>query len=123
MEFRKQQPIYMQIADYVLENILNGEWQVGDKVQSVRELAANIQVNPNTVMRSYTYLQEQNIIANKRGIGYFISEGAIDKTKRLKKDEFLKQFLPEVFKTMDLLNISIDDLKKIYDEEKAPSTS
>ncbi len=113
----------MQIADYVLENILNGEWQVGDKVQSVRELAANIQVNPNTVMRSYTYLQEQNIIANKRGIGYFISEGAIDKTKRLKKDEFLKQFLPEVFKTMDLLNISIDDLKKIYDEEKAPSTS
>jgi len=113
----------MQIADHVLENILNGEWQVGDKVQSVRELAANIQVNPNTVMRSYTYLQEQNIIANKRGIGYFISEGAINKTKRLKKDEFLKQFLPEVFKTMDLLNISMDDLKKIYDEEKATTTS
>ena len=122
MEFRKQQPIYMQIADYVLENILNGEWQVGDKVQSVRELAANIQVNPNTVMRSYTYLQEQNIIANKRGIGYFINEGAIDKTKRLKKDEFLKQFLPEVFKTMDLLNISMEDLKKIYDEEKATTS-
>jgi DNA-binding transcriptional regulator YhcF (GntR family) len=123
MEFRKQQPIYKQIADYVLENILAGEWQVGDKIQSVRELAANIQVNPNTIMRSYTYLQDQNIIANKRGIGYFVSEGAVDKTKRLKKDEFLKQFLPEVFKTMDLLNISMDDLKKIYDEEKAASTT
>ena len=58
MEFRKNQTIYLQIADYICENIMAEQWIKGDKIQSVREMAATIQVNPNTVMRTYSHLQD-----------------------------------------------------------------
>ena len=62
MNFTKNQTIYMQIADHVSEQILRGELQAGDKIPSVRELAATIEVNPNTVMRTFTYLQDQSCL-------------------------------------------------------------
>jgi len=106
----------MQIADHISEQILAGQLQAGDKVLSVREMAAEIAVNPNTVMRTYSYLQEQDIIFNKRGIGYFVSETALQKTRVMKKQAFIEQYLPQFFKSMDLLDIKFEDLKKIYDE-------
>ena len=53
MEFGKDQAIYLQIADLICENILSGEWAAETKIPSVRELAINLEVNPNTVMRTY----------------------------------------------------------------------
>ncbi len=115
MDFTKSQTIYMQIADHISEQILAGQLQAGDKVLSVREMATSIAVNPNTVMRTYTYLQEQDIIFNKRGIGYFISETALHKTREMKKQAFIEQYLPQFFKNMDLLNIKFEDLQQIYE--------
>ena len=111
MKFTKPKAIYMQIADYICENILALELKEGDRIQSVREMAAQVEVNPNTVARTFSYLQEKEIIYNKRGVGYFVAEDALTKTKALKKDAFIKQFLPEVFKMMELLGMSFDDLK------------
>lgn len=114
MDFNKSQTIYMQIADHISEQILTGQLSAGDKVPSVREMATSIAVNPNTVMRTYTYLQEQSIIFNKRGIGYFVSETALHKTRAMKKEAFIQKYLPEFFKSMDLLDIKFEDLKTIY---------
>jgi len=108
----------MQIADHISEQILAGQLQAGDKVLSVREMATSIAVNPNTVMRTYTYLQEQEIIFNKRGIGYFVSEIALNKTREMKKQAFIEQYLPEFFKSMDLLDIKFEDLQQIYSDYK-----
>ncbi|MEL6923297.1 MAG: GntR family transcriptional regulator [Bacteroidota bacterium] len=108
----------MQIADQIFENILAGELEPGDRLQSVRELAANIQVNPNTVVRTFSYLQDQGIIFNQRGIGFFVSDDALTKTRNLKKETFIQQYIPELFKMMDLLNLSMDDLKKLYESTK-----
>jgi DNA-binding transcriptional regulator YhcF (GntR family) len=57
MNFVKQKGIYMQIADYILDNILAKKLKQGDKIQSVREMAADVQVNPNTIMRTFNFLQ------------------------------------------------------------------
>ena len=114
MDFKRQKAIYMQIADYILENILARKIQQGEKIQSVREMAATVQVNPNTIQRSYNYLQEQEIIVNQRGIGFFVADDALEKTQSLKKSSFVKQELPQVFKTMNLLEMNFDDLKEIY---------
>jgi DNA-binding transcriptional regulator YhcF (GntR family) len=65
MDFRKQQPIYMQIADVILEDILEKKLVEGDKIPSVREMAVSVQVNPNTVQRSYQWLQDEEIILQK----------------------------------------------------------
>ena len=75
MEFKDTQTIYLQIADHFCENILRKKWNPGDRIPSVREMAVNIEVNPNTVMRTFNYLQDKGIIFNKRGIGYFVSDG------------------------------------------------
>ena len=111
MEFRENQPIYMQIADHFCENILLKKWKAADRIPSVREMAVNIEVNPNTVMRTYNFLQEKGIIFNKRGIGYFVSDDGFEKTRELRKEDFVNHELPRVFRTMRLLELSIEDLK------------
>lgn len=118
MDFKKSQTIYMQIADFIGENILSEKIKAGDKIQSVREMAASIQVNPNTVMRTYSYLQEREIIFNKRGIGYFVAEDAAEKLKEIKKADFIQNYLPELFRNMDLLNLDFKDLQEIYQKSK-----
>lgn len=114
MEFTDNQAIYLQIADHFCENILLEKWKVGDRIPSVREIAVTIEVNPNTVMRTFTYMQEKGIIFNKRGIGYFVSDDGFEKTKLLKKENFVKQELPLVFREMTLLNITMDDVNTYY---------
>jgi len=114
MDFEKNQAIYLQIGDLICENILSGRWKAGEKIPSVREMAGSIEVNPNTVMRTYAFLQDKGIIYNQRGIGYFVAEDAFEKTRSMKKEDFINRELPEVFKTMDLLDMDFDDLKKYY---------
>lgn len=114
MDFKDQQAIYLQIADYVCENILLKKWPAGEKIISIRELAVKTEVNPNTVQRAYDFLQQKEIISNKRGIGYFIENDAEKKIKSYRKELFLENELPGVFKNMFLLGISIKDIEVKY---------
>jgi GntR family transcriptional regulator len=116
MEFRQNQPIYLQIADHINERILSETWGEGGRIPSIREMSEAIEVNPNTVMRSYNYLQDLGIIYNQRGIGYFVAEGAYHKTLELKKRSFIRRELPRMFRTMDLLNLTCEDLRSLYRE-------
>ncbi len=115
MEFKDNQAIYLQIAELFFENILSEKWLPGNRLPSVREMAVSVEVNPNTVMRTFTYLQDKGIIFNKRGIGYFVAEDGYELTMTLKKEEFVSQELPELFKAMDLLNVSVDELQDYYE--------
>jgi len=116
MEFNDNKAIYLQITDLFLDEILMKKWKDGDRIPSVRELAVNTEVNPNTVMRTYSYLQEKGIIYNKRGIGYFLADDAYQTTLELRKEEFIKEELPQIFKTINLLDIQFEDLEKLYKE-------
>ncbi|MCK5006041.1 MAG: GntR family transcriptional regulator [Spirochaetales bacterium] len=116
MEFRQNQAIYLQIADHISERILSGTWKEGERIPSIREMSESIEVNPNTVMRSYGYLQNLDIIYNQRGIGYFVAEDAYDKTLEQKKRSFIRRELPRIFRTMDLLHLTCKDLKVLYEE-------
>ncbi|WP_316826734.1 GntR family transcriptional regulator [Pedobacter miscanthi] len=114
MEFRDNKAIYLQIAEYVCEHILLGKWKAEEKVPSVRELAVELEVNPNTVMRTYELLQNKNIINNKRGIGFFITDDAIEHVKSYRKVQFMEDELPVVFRNIYLLNIGFDELEGKY---------
>lgn len=118
MSFQTKKAIYLQIADFVCEKILLSIWKEKEKIPSIRELAISLEVNPNTVTRTYAFLEEKNIINIERGIGYFVSEKARKNTLELKKEEFLVDDLPNIFKSMDLLNISMDDFKQLYRRRK-----
>lgn len=119
MEFRENEPIYLQIAAHVGDQILLGKWNAEDKIPSVRELAVTFEVNPNTVMRTYEQLQNQEVIFNKRGIGFFVAPDAVRKVKALRKERFLQQDLPEFFRTVLLLEIGLDDIQQRYEQYKS----
>ena len=99
MEFKDNKSIYLQIADLFCENILTKKWKEEERIPSVREIAVALEVNPNTAMRSFLFLEEKDVIYNKRGIGYFVSEDGYKKTLALRKEIFIKNELPEFFKT------------------------
>jgi GntR family transcriptional regulator len=114
MEFNPTQSIYLQIADYVCERILLKEWKAEHKIPSVRDLAVQLEVNPNTVMRTYEWLQQAGIIYNQRGIGYFVAPDGLQHALVQKKKEFMEKDLPLVFRNVYLLGLQWDELKDVY---------
>ncbi len=117
MDFNSSQTIYMQIVDWVSEQILTGNWKPGEKAKSVRELAVLFEVNPNTVMRSYEFLQNNGIIANKRGIGFFVTDNSVDIITSLQKKHFMEEDVPVFLKKMRLLNIDLYEIINLYNKQ------
>lgn len=115
MEFKDKQSIYLQISDYICEQIMLGKWPQNERIPSVRDLAVTMEVNPNTVMRTYEFLQGKDIIFNKRGIGYFSGEKAMELITKYRKERFLENELPEFFRTLYLLDISLDELRQRFE--------
>ena len=118
MDFKSNKPIYMQIVDFCFSKMLTNEWVEEGRVPSVRELGATLQVNPNTAMRAFDYMQTENVIYSKRGMGYFVAEGARSVILDIQKKEFFEEILPETFKTMELLNIGINEVVDRYNKSK-----
>ncbi|HEY2582863.1 MAG TPA: GntR family transcriptional regulator [Mucilaginibacter sp.] len=118
MEFRDNEAIYLQIAAFVSDNILLGKWPAEQKIPSVRDLAVELEVNPNTVMRSYEFLQNQEVIINRRGLGLFVAPDGVEKVRAFRKERFIQQDLPELFRNIYLLDIGLDDLQQRYEQFK-----
>ena len=113
MDFKSTQTIYRQIENWVYEQILSGAWKPGERAKSVRELPVAFEVNPNTVMRSYERLQNQEIITNKRGIGFFVNEDAPEKIHAIRKKAFMEEEEPEFLKNMRLLGITMEEIMAV----------
>lgn len=114
MEFREKQSIYMQIANYFASHILEGTWAADEKIPSVRQLAVELEVNPNTVFRAYAYLQDSGVIFNKRGLGFYVGENAREILKKMMKERFFQDELPDTFKTIRLLEIDFKEMEEMY---------
>ena len=112
MEFQNGKSIFLQIADTITDKVISGEFPAGEKIPSVRELAAEMGVNPNTIMRTYSELQSLQIIENKRGIGYFVNPEAPNIIRENKKQEFFRKILPEFVRQAEVLGIPSEELKK-----------
>jgi GntR family transcriptional regulator len=123
MQFRESIAIYLQIADYICERILLRQWKAGERIPAVRELAVQLEVNPNTVMRTYEFLQAQNMIYNQRGIGYFVGPDAVKNASAYRKTEFIEKELPNIFRNMYMLGMDVDDLKSRYETFKKQNFS
>ena len=125
MQFKENQTIYLQIAERISDEILLGHYAIGARIPSVREYAALVEVNANTVMRSYEFLQTQGIIFNKRGIGFFVAPDAKIKIREYRRNEFLKNELPRFFMQLYTLHIPMDEIDSMYREfiEKLTSNS
>ena len=105
MDFHAEKPIFLQIADAICDRILSGQLKGDERIPSVREYGAEVGVNPNTMMRTYEKLTADEIIYNKRGIGYFVSADAREKILASQKAEFLQVEVPAILRKMELLGL------------------
>lgn len=116
MDFKDKKAIYLQIAERICDEILLDRYGEDERIPSVREYASLVEVNVNTVMRSYEYLQSSGIIYNKRGIGYFVSPDAKKSIRTLRKEQFLHQELDDIFRLIYLQGIPIEEIVSMYKE-------
>lgn len=116
--------IYLQIADLICDEILNGKYEEESRLPSVREMAATVEVNSNTVMRSFDRLASQNMIYNKRGIGFFVSVGARQRILDEKLQNLLSNQFPSLFALLKQLKVTPERLREVYqkwlDDEVRP---
>lgn len=117
MSFSSDKAIFIQMADRLKNEIVMGTYPDDSRIPSVREYSMLLEVNTNTAMKAYEQLARENIIYNKRGMGYFVVPGASARIVAELKDNFLHQTLPEVFRGMRLLGLTLDDLKREWDNQ------
>ena len=116
MTFRDNKPIYLQIAEQIMDRVLRGELPEGERIPSVREYASGAGVNPNTVMRSYDWLEQGGMIFNRRGIGFFVADNARQIIGKMRKEEFFQQEMGLFLEKLKSFGITPDQLQSIYEE-------
>lgn len=118
MQFNENKAIYIQIAERIADEIMLGVYKDDGRIPSVREYAARMEVNTNTALRSYAYLEQTGVIYQRRGLGYFTTPEARELIIKHYKEDFFGSFLPEMFSRMDILGIGIEEIEKLYNEHR-----
>lgn len=108
-------PIYLQIADGLMDDIRAGRYAADARIPSVRDVAANSQVNVNTAMRTFEHLEREGIIYNKRGIGYFVSSDAPEKIRTQLKENFFNNEMCYFFSRLVQLDMTPSELSRHYE--------
>lgn len=114
MDFNENRPIYQQIAEGIMDSIQQGEYPPGSRLPSVREYATKTGVNPNTVMRTFTWLQNQQMIAMKRGIGYFVTDEAPEIITEMRRSQFFETDAKYFLKRLKQFGITPEKLDLLY---------
>lgn len=122
MNFNDNKPIYLQIADSLMDSIVRGELPDESRLPSVRDYAIEAGVNPNTVMRTFVWLQQQELIYMKRGIGYFVAPNACARILQMRKEYFFDHEANYFFDRLSSFGISPEQLMNAYTDCLANST-
>lgn len=122
MNFNDNKPIYLQIADSLMDSIVRGDLPDESRLPSVRDYAIEAGVNPNTVMRTFVWLQQQGLIYMKRGIGYFVASNAADRILQMRKEYFFDHEANYFFDRLSSFGISPEQLMNAYTDFLANST-
>ena len=113
IDFKSTKGIFLQIAENICRQILEGLLKAGDRVPSVRDLAADFEVNRNTILRTYALLDESGIFENRRGVGFFVSAKAVEIIQASERKEFFTNDLPEFIQKIKLLKLTGSDLSEL----------
>jgi len=110
IEWSDGAPIYRQLKDRVVAMLLDGILKPGDALPSVRQVAAEYQLNPITVSRAYQELADEAIVEKRRGLGMYVTEGASEKLLNSERERFLHEEWPLVLERIQRLGLSIERL-------------
>ncbi len=103
-------PIYRQLKDRVIAMMLDGVLKPGDALPSVRQVAAEYQLNPITVSRAYQELADESLVEKRRGLGMYVTEEAAKKLLASERERFLREEWPLVLERIQRLGLSMQEL-------------
>ena len=106
-------PIYRQLKEQVVAMILDGRLQAGDVLPSVRQIAADFQLNPITVSRAYQELVDEKVVEAKRGLGMFVLEDGKEKLLASERQRFLLDEWPSTLLRIERLGLDLEQLVQI----------
>ena len=117
IDFRDHVPIYIQLMNQVKHKIATGQLQPGDQLPTVRQLAADLRVNFNTVARAYRMLDEEEIISTQHGRGTFILDPPTPEKAREMRRKDLERLTREYLNSTFRLNFEPDDVQEAFEEK------
>lgn len=119
MNFNNEKPIYLQMSERLMDEIAAGIYPDEERIPSVREYAVSLGVNTNTAMKAYDELSRNNIIYNKRGLGYFVTQGANENIKSQRRRDFMEHGIQQLVRQMKLIDMDVDELTKLLKAQTA----
>ena len=111
IDFGSQTPIFLQLSQGLEDEILSGVYREGEQIPSITELAASYKINPATALKGINLLVDAGIVDKKRGIGMFVSQGALQLLKEKRQDEFFQQYVLPMVQEAKRLSIQPETLR------------
>lgn len=110
MNFRETSPIYLQIAERLMDEILAGKYAADERIPGVRDYSIQLQVNVNTTAKAFDQLRQRGIIYDRRGLGSFVSPDACNAILGLRRNTFFSEWLPDIARAVRQLGIGEAEL-------------
>lgn len=118
MEYDESRPIYLQVADYCLQQIESGLWAAESKIPSTKELAVTLGVNNRTIIKAYEELEAIGLVRVVRGQGYFCNPDVAERLRCHYRDEFEKSVIPSFLASAEHCGYTLDDILAILDRRR-----
>lgn len=103
-------PIFLQIKEVIEDAIVSGAFTEGSQIPSITEFSVMYKINPATALKGINLLVDDNIVYKKRGVGMFVSEGAVSKLTKRRRDEFYDKYIESLVAEAKRINLSSDEI-------------
>jgi GntR family transcriptional regulator len=113
-------PIYRQLKERVIGMMLDGALKPGDALPSVRQVAADFQLNPITVSRAYQELVDETLVEKRRGLGMYVTEGAVEKLLASERERFIREEWPAMVERIRRLGLDVEGLLRAVASTGSP---
>ncbi len=113
--FSSDKPVYLQISDRIIEYVLTGKYQPGEQIPSVRQLALEAAVNPNTVQHAFSDLEKDGLVVSKGTLGRYVTEDltVIENCRKKQAEQTIKRFIRDI----ERLSVPKEQIINLIEEE------
>ncbi|GAA2834693.1 GntR family transcriptional regulator [Leucobacter komagatae] len=120
--FEDSRPIFQQLAERIVDDILRGRYEEGGQVPSTNELASYLRINPATAGKGLGLLVDRGILVKRRGIGMFVAEGATERIAAERRDRFVQDFVQPMLAEARTIGLDRAALNRLIDDSRTPET-
>ncbi len=115
IEFEDERPIFVQIAEQIEDGILSGAFPEESQIPSTTEISVNYRINPATALKGINLLVDSAIVYKKRGVGMFVSEGAVEVIREKRKEEFFDRYIVRLAEEARKLSLTKKDVEDMIE--------